>query len=57
MKEVSDCRYANLGDYNAAENDLDKALTMNRNHGNAQAYMVETLLQAAKKYALTPSSL
>lgn len=41
--------YANLGDYNAAENDLDKALTMNRNHGNAQAYMVETLLQAAKK--------
>ncbi|VDM25300.1 unnamed protein product [Toxocara canis] len=41
--------YANLGDYNKAESDLDKALSLNHNHVNAQAYMVETLLQAAKK--------
>ncbi|CAG9537004.1 unnamed protein product [Cercopithifilaria johnstoni] len=41
--------YANMGQYNLAETDLDAALTMNASHTNARNYMIETLLQEAKR--------
>uniref|UniRef100_A0A915PN63 Uncharacterized protein n=1 Tax=Setaria digitata TaxID=48799 RepID=A0A915PN63_9BILA len=41
--------YANMGQYNLAEADLDAALVINARHTNAQNYMIETLLQEAKR--------
>lgn len=40
--------YANMGQFGLAEEDLDNALQINPEHRNAQAYMVEILLQVAK---------
>ncbi|VDN05025.1 unnamed protein product [Thelazia callipaeda] len=41
--------YANMGQYALAETDLDAALAIDEKHANAQKYMIETLLQEAKK--------
>ncbi|KAL3997386.1 TPR repeat family protein [Acanthocheilonema viteae] len=41
--------YANMGHYNLAETDLDAALAINASHMNARNYMIETLLQEAKR--------
>ncbi|VIO95429.1 TPR Domain containing protein [Brugia malayi] len=41
--------YANMGQYNLAETDLDEALAINASHTNARNYMIETLLQEAKR--------
>uniref|UniRef100_A0A158Q8H1 TPR_REGION domain-containing protein n=1 Tax=Elaeophora elaphi TaxID=1147741 RepID=A0A158Q8H1_9BILA len=41
--------YANMGQYNLAETDLDAALAINASHTNARNYMIETLLQEAKR--------
>lgn len=43
-------RYANMGQYNLAETDLDAALAINASHTNARNYMIEVLLQEAKRY-------
>lgn len=41
--------YANMGQYNLAESDLDEALKINERHTNARNYMIETLIQGARK--------
>ncbi|VDK77183.1 unnamed protein product [Onchocerca ochengi] len=41
--------YANMGQYNLAETDLDAALAIDASHTNARNYMIETLLQEAKR--------
>lgn len=41
--------YANMGRFNMAETDLERALSMQPQHSNARAYMVETLLEGAKR--------
>ncbi|MCP9259958.1 Tetratricopeptide repeat protein 14-like protein [Dirofilaria immitis] len=44
--------YANMGQYNLAETDLDAALAINASHTNARNYMIETLLQEAKSLTI-----